>query len=84
MFSRAGTLPEVTLLNVARGEPLATYLRYESLNPIHIFAVTKPDAADERKANDLVLKTPEKPLFSRVFRGLVKEVRKWSRRGSNP
>ena len=33
--------PEVTLLNVARGEPLARYLRYEALNPIHIFAVKK-------------------------------------------
>lgn len=33
--------PEVILLNVARGEPLAHYLRYEALNPIHIFAVTK-------------------------------------------
>jgi precorrin-6Y C5,15-methyltransferase (decarboxylating) len=37
-----GLLPEVTLLNVSRGEPLATYLRYEALNPVHIFAVTKP------------------------------------------
>ncbi len=33
--------PEVTLLNVARGEPLARYLRYEALNPIQIFAVKK-------------------------------------------
>jgi precorrin-6Y C5,15-methyltransferase (decarboxylating) len=37
-----GLIPEVTLLNVSRGEPLATYLRYEALNPVHIFAVTKP------------------------------------------
>jgi precorrin-6Y C5,15-methyltransferase (decarboxylating) len=36
-----GITPEVTLLNVARGEPLAHYLRYEALNPIHIFAATK-------------------------------------------
>jgi precorrin-6B C5,15-methyltransferase / cobalt-precorrin-6B C5,C15-methyltransferase len=36
-----GLVPEVTLLNVARGEPLARYLRYEALNPIHIFAATK-------------------------------------------
>jgi len=35
-------LPEVQLLNIARGEPLAHYLRYEALNPIHIFAATKP------------------------------------------
>jgi precorrin-6Y C5,15-methyltransferase (decarboxylating) len=34
--------PEVTLLQVARAEPLARYLRYEALNPIQIFAVTKP------------------------------------------
>jgi precorrin-6Y C5,15-methyltransferase (decarboxylating) len=40
-FRGAGLMPEVTLLNVARGEPLATYLRYEALNPIHIFAVSK-------------------------------------------
>jgi precorrin-6Y C5,15-methyltransferase (decarboxylating) len=36
-----GLVPEVTLLNVSRGEPLAQYLRYEAMNPIHIFAVTK-------------------------------------------
>ena len=34
--------PEVMLVNIARGEPLAHYLRYEALNPIHIFAATKP------------------------------------------
>ena len=34
--------PDVVLLNVARGEPLAHYLRYEALNPIHVFSVTKP------------------------------------------
>jgi precorrin-6Y C5,15-methyltransferase (decarboxylating) len=37
-----GIVPEVTLLQVARGEPLAHYLRYEALNPIHVFAATKP------------------------------------------
>jgi precorrin-6Y C5,15-methyltransferase (decarboxylating) len=42
-----GVVPEVTLLSVARGEPLAQYLRYEALNPIHIFAATKPAAAGE-------------------------------------
>jgi precorrin-6Y C5,15-methyltransferase (decarboxylating) len=42
-----GVVPEVTLLNVARGEPLAQYLRYEALNPIHIFAATKPDSRGE-------------------------------------
>lgn len=42
---RRGLVPEVTLLQVSRGEPLAHYLRYEALNPIQIFAVTKPAAA---------------------------------------
>jgi precorrin-6B C5,15-methyltransferase / cobalt-precorrin-6B C5,C15-methyltransferase len=41
-FRRRGLVPEVTLLNVSRGEPLARYLRYEALNPIHIFAATRP------------------------------------------
>jgi precorrin-6Y C5,15-methyltransferase (decarboxylating) len=40
----AGADPEVTLLSVARGEPLAHYTRYEALNPIHVFAATKPEA----------------------------------------
>lgn len=40
-----GVTPEVTLLNVSRGEPLAHYLRYEAQNPIHIFAATRPAAA---------------------------------------
>ena len=35
-------VPEVTLLQVSRAEPLAHYLRYEALNPIQIFAVEKP------------------------------------------
>ena len=38
----ADLVPEVTLLQVARSEPLAHYQRYEALNPIQIFAVTKP------------------------------------------
>jgi len=49
-----GLLPEVMLLQISRGEPLGPavtsgpgaggprYLRYEALNPIQIFAVTKP------------------------------------------
>jgi len=41
-FRRRDLVPEVTLLQVSRGEPLARYLRYEALNPIQIFAVTKP------------------------------------------
>jgi len=39
-----GLVPEVTLLQVARAEPLAHYLRYEALNPIQIFSVTRPEA----------------------------------------
>jgi precorrin-6Y C5,15-methyltransferase (decarboxylating) len=35
-------VPEVTLLQVSRAEPLAHYMRYEALNPIQIFAVSKP------------------------------------------
>jgi precorrin-6Y C5,15-methyltransferase (decarboxylating) len=34
--------PEVTLLQISRGVPLAHYQRYEALNPIHVFAVTRP------------------------------------------
>jgi precorrin-6Y C5,15-methyltransferase (decarboxylating) len=33
--------PEVTLVQIARAEPLARYLRFEALNPIQIFAVTR-------------------------------------------
>ncbi|MCU1282906.1 MAG: precorrin-6Y C5,15-methyltransferase [bacterium] len=36
-----GREPEVVMLNVARAEPLARYMRWEAQNPIHIFAVTK-------------------------------------------
>lgn len=39
---KRGLVPEVILLQVSRAEPLAHYLRYEALNPIHIFAVEKP------------------------------------------
>jgi precorrin-6Y C5,15-methyltransferase (decarboxylating) len=42
-FRGRGLVPEVTLLQISRGAPLARYLRYEALNPIQIFAVTKPD-----------------------------------------
>jgi precorrin-6B C5,15-methyltransferase / cobalt-precorrin-6B C5,C15-methyltransferase len=37
----SGREPEVLMLNVARAEPLARYMRWEAQNPIHIFAVTK-------------------------------------------
>ena len=42
-------VPEVTLLQVSRAEPLAHYLRYEALNPIQVLAVTKPDGAEEQQ-----------------------------------
>jgi precorrin-6B C5,15-methyltransferase / cobalt-precorrin-6B C5,C15-methyltransferase len=42
---RRGLVPEVTLLQVSRAEPLARYLRYEALNPIQIFAATKTNVA---------------------------------------
>lgn len=42
-FRAHGVVPEVLLLNVSRGEPLAHYLRYEAQNPIHIFAASKPE-----------------------------------------
>lgn len=44
-FRKRGLVPDVTLLQVSRAEPLAHYLRYESLNPIQIFAVEKPSQA---------------------------------------
>jgi precorrin-6B C5,15-methyltransferase / cobalt-precorrin-6B C5,C15-methyltransferase len=42
VLRRHELVPEVTLLQVSRAEPLAHYMRYEALNPIQIFAVTKP------------------------------------------
>lgn len=48
-FRRRGLVPEVTLLQVSRAEPLAHYLRYEALNPIQIFAVEKPLAGAETR-----------------------------------
>ncbi|RHX91435.1 cobalamin biosynthesis bifunctional protein CbiET [Leptospira yasudae] len=42
-FKKLCLVPDVTLLNVSRAQPLADYLRYEALNPIHIFKVTKPE-----------------------------------------
>lgn len=41
---RHGIVPEVTLLQVSRAQPLARYLRFEALNPIQIFAAEKPAA----------------------------------------
>ncbi|EQA62445.1 bifunctional cobalt-precorrin-7 (C(5))-methyltransferase/cobalt-precorrin-6B (C(15))-methyltransferase [Leptospira alexanderi] len=42
-FKKLNLVPEVTLLNISRGQPLANYLKYEALNPIHIFKITKPE-----------------------------------------
>ncbi|NMO16460.1 precorrin-6y C5,15-methyltransferase (decarboxylating) subunit CbiE [Pyxidicoccus fallax] len=42
-----GVEPEVLLVNVARGEPLARYQRYDAHNPIHLFAASKPEQASE-------------------------------------
>ena len=41
---KRGIVPEVTLLQISRAEPLARYLRFEALNPIQIFAAEKPAA----------------------------------------
>jgi precorrin-6Y C5,15-methyltransferase (decarboxylating) len=41
-FRRRELVPEVTLLQISRAEPLARYLRWEAQNPIQIFAVTRP------------------------------------------
>jgi precorrin-6B C5,15-methyltransferase / cobalt-precorrin-6B C5,C15-methyltransferase len=40
-FRERKIAPEITMLQVSRGEPLAQYMRYEAMNPIHIFAVEK-------------------------------------------
>jgi precorrin-6Y C5,15-methyltransferase (decarboxylating) len=49
-FRGRGLVPEVLLLQVARAEPLAHYLRYEALNPIQIFAVTRPGEREGERA----------------------------------
>lgn len=40
-FRRLGYVPQLSLLQVSRGASLARYLRYEALNPIHLFSVQK-------------------------------------------
>lgn len=47
VLRRHQLIPEVTLLQVSRAEPLAHYLRYEALNPIQIFTVRKTTVAPE-------------------------------------
>jgi precorrin-6Y C5,15-methyltransferase (decarboxylating) len=39
---RHDLVPEVTLVQVSRAEPLAHYHRFEAQNPIQLFAATKP------------------------------------------
>lgn len=40
---KAAKLPvDVTLLQISRAVPLARYLRFEALNPIHVYAAHKP------------------------------------------
>ena len=41
IFREKGYFPEVQLIQVSRGKKLAHYLRYDALNPIHLFTVTK-------------------------------------------
>lgn len=41
VFKKLGYTPQVHLVQVSRGAPLAHYTRYEAQNPIHLFAVTK-------------------------------------------
>jgi precorrin-6B C5,15-methyltransferase / cobalt-precorrin-6B C5,C15-methyltransferase len=45
-FRSCEVVPEVTLLQVSRAEPLAHYMRYEAMNPIQIFAAEKPAAGE--------------------------------------
>jgi precorrin-6Y C5,15-methyltransferase (decarboxylating) len=49
VIRRHNLVPEVMLLQVSRADPLAHYLRYEALNPIQIFAVTKPETVEEQR-----------------------------------
>lgn len=37
-----GLVPEVTLVSIARGTPIAGKLRLDPLSPVHVVAVTKP------------------------------------------
>ena len=42
----AGLEPELVLCQVSRGSKLAHYLRYEALNPVHIFAANIPETSE--------------------------------------
>ena len=41
-FGASALVPEVVVINVARGERIADTMRYAALNPVHILAVTRP------------------------------------------
>jgi precorrin-6B C5,15-methyltransferase / cobalt-precorrin-6B C5,C15-methyltransferase len=41
-FKEMGLKPQIMQINIARGVPIAMYTRYEPLNPVHSFTVTKP------------------------------------------
>ncbi|MDH5654646.1 MAG: precorrin-6Y C5,15-methyltransferase (decarboxylating) subunit CbiT, partial [Spirochaetia bacterium] len=42
-FKKMSLVPEITMLNLSRCIPLARFMRYEALNPIHIFCITKKE-----------------------------------------
>jgi precorrin-6Y C5,15-methyltransferase (decarboxylating) len=44
-FAGRALVPEVTLVSVARGVPLAGSLRLDPLGPVHVVAATKPEGA---------------------------------------
>lgn len=48
----AGVPMELILVQISRGVPLAHYLRYEALNPVHLFCAQKPSAAEETHAQE--------------------------------
>ena len=44
-FKKLNLLPELVLIQISRGVPLAgKYLKYEALNPIHMFSITKEES----------------------------------------
>ena len=45
-FAARALVPEVTVLSVLRGAPIATSLRLLALDPVHVLAVTKPGGGD--------------------------------------
>jgi precorrin-6Y C5,15-methyltransferase (decarboxylating) len=49
-FRKRGLDPQVTLVQISRGVPLARYKRYEAENPIQILAIEKPATLPEVRA----------------------------------